>query len=234
MNQFKQWRGSHGNIEKVFRVLLRNLRYRGRVRYCNICGRSSRKFLHFGSPPSPDRACPFCGSLERHRCVMLWLQSTTPIGPFARVLHVAPEPFLRQTFKALARREYLTTDLNAPDVDVRCSLESIPLPDNSFDLIYCSSVLQFVPNDELALCEIHRILRVGGMALLSVPIHESARSFSAQSGSRCYDESFQGSVESIGFSVSKVSGLSFVGLDECVRLGLREPDNHPLFVATKR
>ena len=43
------------------------------------------------------------------------------------------------------------------------------LPDNSFDGILCSSVLEFLPDPAVALKEFRRLLRPGGVVLLSVP-----------------------------------------------------------------
>jgi SAM-dependent methyltransferase len=42
------------------------------------------------------------------------------------------------------------------------SAESIPLPDSSFDVVTCSLGLQFVPDKQAALREMHRVLAPGG------------------------------------------------------------------------
>ncbi len=149
------------------------------------------------------------------------------------ILHVAPEPFLKGYLKAWAGGSYVTTDLNSPGVDVRCSLEDIPLAGACFDVVYCSSVLQFVRDDKRALSELCRVLRTGGMALISVPVHDLAMDYSEVQGFRKYDKQFQALVEEAGFSVEQVSAASFVGGGDCVRLGLPDPDGHPLFLATK-
>ena len=45
----------------------------------------------------------------------------------------------------------------------------IQYPDESFDVIYCSHVLQYVPDDRQALREFFRILKPDGWAILLVP-----------------------------------------------------------------
>jgi SAM-dependent methyltransferase len=46
--------------------------------------------------------------------------------------------------------------------------ESLPFPDASFDVVLCQQALQFLADRQVALAEIHRVLRGGGRLLLSV------------------------------------------------------------------
>ena len=52
------------------------------------------------------------------------------------------------------------------DVSVR-----FPFPDASFDVAWCSEVLEHLFDPEFALREMHRILRPGGRLLVTVPYH---------------------------------------------------------------
>ena len=49
------------------------------------------------------------------------------------------------------------------------SVESMPLPDATFDVVLCQMGLQFVPNKLVALKEMRRVLIDGGRALVTVP-----------------------------------------------------------------
>jgi len=47
--------------------------------------------------------------------------------------------------------------------------EPLPFPDGSVDVVVCNQVLEHLKNIWLPMSEMHRVLRVGGHALLSVP-----------------------------------------------------------------
>lgn len=52
---------------------------------------------------------------------------------------------------------------------VSADTTNMPFPDNSFDKVIASEILEHVPNDRLAMAEIARILRPGGVAAITVP-----------------------------------------------------------------
>lgn len=52
---------------------------------------------------------------------------------------------------------------------LRFDLLHCPLPDNSIDAIVILNVLEHIENDALALQQIHRILKPGGVAIIEVP-----------------------------------------------------------------
>jgi SAM-dependent methyltransferase len=67
-------------------------------------------------------------------------------------------------------------------LDLQCDLsEPLPLPDNSFDTIILSDVLEHVPTPELVCNEISRLLAPGGKVLISVPffyyLHEEPHDY---------------------------------------------------------
>lgn len=49
------------------------------------------------------------------------------------------------------------------------SVEAMPLPDASFDVVLCQMGLQFFPNKVAALREVHRILAPGGRVFINLP-----------------------------------------------------------------
>ena len=87
-----------------------------------------------------------------------------------KLLHVAPEESLARNFKALSHIDYVSADLNNPRAMVKMDITDIQYPDNSFDIIYCSHVLEHVPNDRKAISEFLRVLKPEGWALLKVPM----------------------------------------------------------------
>ena len=50
-----------------------------------------------------------------------------------------------------------------------CSLEDIPKPNNSYDYILCTQVLEHISNPQQAINELYRILNKGGLLFLTAP-----------------------------------------------------------------
>jgi SAM-dependent methyltransferase len=110
--------------------------------------------------------CPRCRSHPRHRAIALLLERGDLPG--RRLLHFAPEPLLDPVFARLPSLERVTADLYVP-ADLRLDITDMDLPDSSFDLIFCSHVLEHVPDDRAAMRELRRVLIDGGIALVLVP-----------------------------------------------------------------
>lgn len=67
-------------------------------------------------------------------------------------------------------------------LDFTCNLEEkVPLPDACVDTVVMSDVLEHLYKPQLALSEVHRVLRPGGRALLNVPfmywVHEEPHDY---------------------------------------------------------
>ena len=156
-------------------VPLLGLIYVGRGRECPVCGTKRRKFLPYGYVTSRDNAlCPNCLSLERHRLLWLWLQRESDL--FERrpkLLHVAPEVclmrHLRPHYKAAPQR-YRTGDLESPLADLHFDIHSIPLADESVDVVICNHLMEHVADDRQAMRELRRVLRRGGWGVLLSPV----------------------------------------------------------------
>jgi SAM-dependent methyltransferase len=123
--------------------------------------------------------CPKCGELERARMAMLVVNQIYDDLKASQtdVLHISPENFLRKIFKK-KYKSYISSDLYRKDVDHQFDIEEIPYPDNSFDLVFASHVLEYVKNDKKAINEIKRVLRPGGLAFLPDPmLHDKTIDF---------------------------------------------------------
>lgn len=67
-------------------------------------------------------------------------------------------------------RRYTSVDLRRTAlVDVIASGEQLPFISESFDLAICTQVLEYVPEPQILISEIRRVLRRGGTLILSVP-----------------------------------------------------------------
>jgi SAM-dependent methyltransferase len=138
-------------------------------RVCPACGYVG-KFHAFGMPPRFDAQCPHCRSLERHRLLLLSDQKASLIRAGSDILHVAPEPVVRDYLRGRCSN-YISLDLFSKDADVHEPIENTSFSDESFDHIVCSHVLEHVDDDK-ALREMFRLLRCDGTLLLMVPIVE--------------------------------------------------------------
>lgn len=142
---------------------------------CSLCGSKISSFLPFGmrknTPPRPNAQCPVCKSLERHRLIWLYFRNRTNLFSTAhKMLHVAPELLLMDKLCSCPNIDYLSADLDSSLAMVKMDITDIHYPDNSFDVIYCSHVLEHIPDDQKAMRELCRVLRPGGWAILQVPL----------------------------------------------------------------
>jgi SAM-dependent methyltransferase len=139
---------------------------------CPICEYRGPFLTHHSEGKKrPHALCPQCGAAERHRLQILVLERIRAAREFQRMsmLHVAPEPCLRPLFRKQFGH-YATLDLKGRQADYRADLCNMPFPDQTFDFVFASHVLEHVQEDRRAIAEIARVLRPGGTAVLPVPI----------------------------------------------------------------
>lgn len=146
--------------------------YVGTRHECNICGASLRTFEIYSTTARDPLQCPFCYSRPRHRVAYMYFQQKTNLfdGTPKRMLHIAPEPSLERRFREIPGIDYLSGDLDSDAAMVQMDITDIRYPDSSFDVIYCSHVLEHVPDDRRAMRELARVLKPGGWAVIAVPI----------------------------------------------------------------
>ena len=133
----------------------------GFKRYCPVCHSWVRKFNPYGLNRRVDAQCPVCKSLERHRFVWIYLREQTPLfdSKPKRVLHFAPEPELERRFREIRGVDYVSADLLNPRAMLTMDICQMDCPDESFDFVYCSHVLEHVQDDRKAIAEIFRVLK---------------------------------------------------------------------------
>lgn len=147
--------------------------YSGKGRYCPVCGKHLKKFGKSGLQPRDDVKCLKCGSLERHRLVWLYFTKMTDLFDEKpkKMLHIAPEFCFEKRLKNRIDAGYITADLNDPGTMVKMNITDIHYPDESFDVIYCSHVLEHVVDNISAISGFHRVLKRNGWAIILVPIN---------------------------------------------------------------
>ena len=124
-----------------------------------------------GGGPNSQAVCPWCGSFERERLVMLYLKEHSRIlDRDMRVMHMAPERRIQKWLSREMKGQYISVDLQSPLAEVHADICALPFQDEFFDYILCNHVLEHIPDDRKAMRELYRVLKTGGSAILQVPI----------------------------------------------------------------
>jgi len=156
--------------------------------YCVVCGQNVVKFEPFrgGTANRPflmrllkvvgsntdHFLCPSCRSHDRERHLLIYLASLNLLSLFsqAKVLHFAPEKWVSNVIQLQSPELYIKADLFPQTEDVQqMNMLAIPYPDEFFSVVIANHVLEHVEDDLLALSEIRRVLKKGGMAILQTP-----------------------------------------------------------------
>jgi SAM-dependent methyltransferase len=213
-------------------------RERGSAVECPVCGGRFRRFKPDWN--RADAVCWRCGAHERHRAVaLLWRARPELLGDAGALLHFAPEWCFRFTPRPPGQR-YVTADLDPGKGDLQLDIRALDLPDDAFDAIICSHVLEHVDDDAAALAELRRVVRPGGWVQLMVP-QDLARAetyedpaitdpaarraaFWQHDHVRLYGRDFADRVRAAGFDVEVIVMAEALGPDAARRHGLLTVD----------
>lgn len=160
-------------------------------------------------------------------------------------MHIAPEPIIETLLKTLPNIDYLSGDLMDSRAMEKMDITDIQHPDDSFDLILCSHVLEHVPDDRKAMSEFKRVLKPGGFAMLLVPIttyqtdedptvtdpNERLRRFGQDDHVRRYGLDYVDRLRDTGFNVEVIPPVEQFDYEQLLRMGIpvKAP---PLFICT--
>lgn len=226
MNRLTLWR----RLAAAWIADRRQFRFAALPRTCPICGYHGM-FVSVGHPPRWAARCLSCGSRERHRLLHLWVtEGGGDRLAGKRILHFAPEKIVMRRMRG--NPLYETADLMQKGVTHQVDITRVALPDDGYDIVMAHHVLEHIPDDRQAMRELFRLLKPGGLALLSVPINPTRREtdedpsvtdpaarwarFSAHDHVRYYGIDFHDRLREVGFAVSTFR----LGPAEEVRYGL--------------
>ncbi len=156
------------------------------LRQCNICGFKPNYWFSRGHHlPIIDKYkiigagkrhvdCPNCASSDRDRLVFQFLIEQH-IHP-QKILHIAPEKPLFDAIKSKFNCEIIGLDNRSKGYKFAYSreviygdLRKLQFKEETFDWVICNHVLEHVVEEELALNEIKRVLKVSGKAIVQIP-----------------------------------------------------------------
>lgn len=204
---------------------------KGDTVHCVCCAGSFITFLPYGLIKRANALCPGCGSLERHRLHWHFIVNRanllTDRGKL-KLLHIAPEDVFYKKFKDNPNIEYIPAAKfgegyldEYPEHTINMDITDIQLADETFDVIYCSHVLEHVPDDMAAMKELFRVLKPGGWAMLQVPLDtnrqhtyedfsiidpsEREKAFGQYDHVRVYGLDYGSRLKSAGFNVRQIN-----------------------------
>lgn len=154
---------NEGFIRKMIYIF-----YKGNKKECPICQKKLRRFVHL---KNGDILCPNCGSLARHR--RLWVLIEPLLTPGSSVLDISPPRCFYKKLKSFRNIDYTPTDFEGEFIaDLKLDLTNANLSSNKFDIIICYHVLEHIANDQDAMNELYRILKLPGKCFIQTPFKE--------------------------------------------------------------
>ena len=136
---------------------------------CNICWWTGAAFDGF--PHSESLACHECGSIARDRFLFFCFVARMREKKY-KVLETSPR--LGETYQDSMAQwfDYRASDfdLRSHKAQIKVDLQNMDLEDESLDVLLTPHVLEHVPETDLALREIFRVLAPGGRMYLQVPV----------------------------------------------------------------
>jgi SAM-dependent methyltransferase len=177
----------------------------GRARRCPVCERNAVSFLplpdyyreqadkygykYFGKGETiniKEYSCNHCGASDRERLSALFLESVIRREGFvsgSKLLHFAPEVALAKRIRQSGKFDYRSADISMEGVSDNVDITDMACyGDAVFDAFICSHVLEHVQDDHAALCELHRILKPGGLGDSDVTPDDGVRGVSGGPG----------------------------------------------------
>ena len=216
--------------------------------FCPVCEKFADSFNAYGLTRRPSVHCPNCHSLERHRLAWTYFVRFTDLCRMKEgvLLHVAPERGMEARFRGLESLRYLSVDRSSARAMVKMDLTDLAFPDRTFDVIYCRHVLEHIPDERRALEELYRSLKVGGWAVIQVPViaavtyedddviapPDRERVFGQHDHVRSYGPDFEERLARAGFAATHILAADVVSPEEMKTMAISS--HHDLFHCQRR
>ncbi|RIA10271.1 methyltransferase family protein [Flavobacteriaceae bacterium MAR_2010_72] len=214
--------------------------------FCPICQSSFKFFVPGGMNYRLHARCYHCNSLERHRLLFLYFDMKLKLFKTRtqlKVLHFAPERFFYDLFSNLEHIDYMPCDLFPEFYNYQGELKvekvdmtNMPYRDKTFDFIFHNQVLEHIPNDQLAMKELYRVMKPGGSGVFQVPIDYTRartyedfsitspearqKAFGQHDHVRWYGRDYKQRLESVGFKVIEDDFVKQFSTDDISKYGL--------------
>ena len=219
--------------------------------HCPVCRSSYRLFGPYGVGKRENAMCHNCNSLERHRLIYMYLKDKLNFfddtNKKRRILHFAPEKMFYNIFSNNSSIDYNPCDLypevyqlNGNTKVLKVDITKIPYENESFDFVLCNHVLEHVPDDNLAMEELFRVMNQNGDGLFQVPIDYSKEktyedwsittpkgrllAFGQEDHVRIYGQDYINKLQKVGFIVKEIDYASSFSSNDIFKFGLMKSE----------
>ncbi len=241
----------HLGLKRKARKLISGLPFIRFEHFCNCCGYNLSLFQPWGGDALIYQKshivgggrrlakCPICGSIDRERWMLFFLEHGTKIlQEECHVLHFAPEPAVRQAITRNTGCVYISGDITRGRADMVMDITDIPFKKGYFDYIIANHVLSYVKDEGKAFAEMRRCLKDDGRIILSFPIRMDVDTYDKELGDerqqeaefgvkgnlRMYGRDFRRHLEGFGLETECFSPSGFLPDAEIHRMGLLPDD----------
>lgn len=207
---------------KLIRVIAGSPQWRQQI-WKTLQRTANPAWLHmFKQNPSPistewghDRGSP----IDRYYIEMFLQENRRDIH--GRTCEIRDATYTRKFGTGVTRSEVLDIDSKNLNATFVCDLQSADcVPNNAIDCFVCTQTLQFVYEPRAAIAHMHRFLKPGGVALVTVPgISRIDRAladvdywrFSVASCAKLFGDCFDPQNVSVGTYGNALTAMGFVG-----------------------
>ena len=167
-----------------------------------------------------NTVCPVCQSLPRHRILAYFMETHTQMFHNKKILVTGMSPQEYILFKRLNIKVENTDVYDG--ANYKWDLQNIPCTEEQYDVIISNHVLEHIKDYKKAINELFRILKKGGVLLITVPLlyryQETFEDFCAESAVkrklyygqsdhlRIFGKNFPEYLKSAGFEVEVLDG----------------------------
>lgn len=231
-------------ILNSIRLFFLRLKLRGNKVECACCKKQYSSFAPFGNERRPNAWCPNCESLERHRLLWMYFEKKTNLySQPLKLLHVAPETIFFKKFIRQKNIDYHPVDIFPhlyPKGTTYLDILNHNLAPNSFDVIICNHVFQYIEEDKKAMNSLYQLMKPGGWGIMQVPINTKATTtfedfsitdplerekvFGLKEHVRYYSYDYADKLSAIGFDVTVDDYTASFSNDEILKYGFYKGD----------
>lgn len=212
---------------------------------CQFCEKKFQQFIPWSDKLGFSEAtlemwnrntaiCPHCFSMDRERMYRLYIEEKTDFNKSPkRVLHLGYEPNLQNWLIKMENVQY-SGGYVTPESGIQLDLTNLDFPDETFDVIICSHVLDHAPDDKKAIQELHRVLKKDGWAIMQVPVTLHKKNFTQDTTKIYRKNDFFNILKKTGFTVIPVHLVHALGEQKLLNIfkyGLSSKDT--IYIVSK-